>query len=152
MSILRNILGLDAKRASTSVNADNVYSKLTYDQKLAALNLMMAFGGSCSDSAEKINKINHIMASEAQMMGVSSTEFHSATSRFSEIKDMSDALKDANREALAKLFWAFYCIIATGKNIQAVHVLLIIYKDYGFSEQDCLSILENRTGKKINRL
>ena len=59
---------------------------------------------------------------------------------------MSDALIGADRGALEKLFWAFYCIVAAGKNEQAVRVLLAVYEDLGFSEQDCLNILNKRTG------
>ena len=56
------------------------------------------------------------------------------------MKGMSDALIGADRRALEKLFWAFYCIVAAGKNEQAVRVLLAVYEDLGFSEQDCLNI------------
>lgn len=150
MGIFRDLFGngspKTSKDNSAKENVDNVYSNLTYNQKLAAMNLMMAFGGSCSGTAQELSKINHIMTQEGRMLGVTTTEMHAATSRFSGMKGMSDALMGANREALEKLFWAFYCIIAAGKNEQAVRVLLAIYKDLGFSEQDCLNILNKRTG------
>ncbi len=133
-------------------NSYNVYSKLTHYQKLAAMNLMMAFGGSCSGSPQELSKINHIMSEEGRLLGVSGDEMHAATSRFSGMKGMSDALKDADKSALEKLFWAFYCITAVGKNSQAAQVLMVIYKDYGFSEQECISILEKHTGKKMGEL
>ena len=156
MGILRNLFGLGSKNgnnaSSTSESTSNVYSNLTYNQKLAAMNLMMAFGGSCSGSPQELSKINHIMKQEGEMLGISASEMHAATSRFSGMKEMSDALKGADRGALEKLFWAFYCIIAAGKNEQAVRVLLSIYEDYGFYDQDCLSILNKRTGINLEEL
>lgn len=156
MGILRDLFGLGSKNgnhaSSTSENTSNVYSNLNYNQKLAAMNLMMAFGGSCSGSPQELSKINHIMKQEGEMLGISASEMHAATSRFSGMKEMSDALKGADRGALEKLFWAFYCIIAAGKNEQAVRVLLSIYEDYGFSDQDCLSILNKRTGINLEEL
>ena len=44
--------------------SDNIYDNLTQRQKLAAMNLMVVFGGSCSGAEYELNKINHIMASE----------------------------------------------------------------------------------------
>lgn len=133
-------------------NTNNVYSKLTHYQKLAAMNLMMAFGGSCSGSPQELSKINYIMTEEGRLLGVSGEEMHASTSCFSGMKGMSDALKDADKSSLEKLFWAFYCIIAVGKNPQAAQVLMAIYKDYGFSERECISILEKHTGKKMGEL
>lgn len=155
MGLLKELFGhkhTKEQQDDSTTNNDNVYSKLTHYQKLAAMNLMMVFGGSCSGSPQELSKINHIMTQEGQMLGVSVAEMHAATSRFSGMKGMSDTLKGADRKALEKLFWAFYCIIAIGKDPQAAQVLMIIYKDYGFSEQDCIAILEKRSGKRISEL
>jgi hypothetical protein len=65
---------------------------------------------------------------------------------------MVNAIKGISRNALESLFWAYYCIVAVGKSAQAVQVLLGVYRELGFSEQDCISILENRTGKKLENL
>lgn len=128
---------------------ENIYDALTQKQKLAAMNLMSVFGGTCSGTEYELNKINHIMSSEGQLMGISSNEMRASASLFSGMEDMVNSLIGANREALKKLFWAFYCIITIGKSGQAVNVLLGAYKILGFSEQECISILENRTGKKL---
>ena len=56
---------------STNVsNSSNVYSYLTQRQKLAAMNLMTAFGGSCPGTLQNLDKINHIMSVEGGKMGV----------------------------------------------------------------------------------
>lgn len=86
------------------------------------------------------------MSVEGDKMGVSSTEMHHSSSRFSGMPAMVNALKGANRSALESLFWAYYCIVAVGKSAQAVQVLLGVYKQLGFSEHDCVSLLENCTG------
>lgn len=135
-----------------NANTDEIYSGLTRNQRLAALNLMMVFGGSCSGSPQEISKINHIMTEEGNRLGVTSEEMHAATSRFDGMNGMADALKGADRVALANLFWPFYCIIAVGKDEQAVRVLLAIYEDYGFSTQDCINILEKLSGRKLSSL
>ena len=71
---------------------------------------------------------------------------------FSGMPGMVNTLKGANRKALESLFWAYYCIIAVGKSAEAVQVLLGVYKDLGFSEQECITILETRTGRKLEDL
>ena len=130
----------------------NVYDNLTHKQKLAAMNLMVVFGGSCSGTEFELNKINHIMSSEGQSMGISGNEMRAGSVKFKGMEGMVDALIGANKQALEKLFWALYCIVAVGKSEQSVHVLLGVYKKLGFSEQDCLNILETRTGRKLSEL
>lgn len=132
--------------------SDNIYDNLTQRQKLAAMNLMVVFGGSCSGAEYELNKINHIMASEGQLMGISGNEMRVGHSLFNGMEGMVDALKGADHNALKKLFWAYYCIIAVGKSEQATHVLLRVYNEWGISEHECLNILESRTGKKLSDL
>lgn len=138
--------------SSNTSNSSNVYSSLTQRQKLAAMNLMTVFGGSCPGTSQNIDKINHIMSVEAGKMGVTGAEVHAAMDTFSGMVDMVNALKGANRIALESLFWAYYCIVAVGKSSQAVQVLLKVYEDWGFSEQECITLLENRTGRKLEDL
>ena len=135
------------KTAST-----NIYYNLTQKQKLAAMNLMVVFGGSCSGTEYELDKINHIMASEGQLMGISGNEMRAGASLFNGMEGMVNSLMGANRDALKKLFWAYYCIIAVGKSEQAVNVLLGVYNKWGISEQECINILESRTGRKLSDL
>lgn len=137
------------KKKKTSNNA---YDSLTQKQKLAAMNLMVVFGGTCSGSEYELNKINHIMSIEGQLMGISGNEMRTGASLFNGMEGMVNSLIGANREALKKLFWAYYCIIAVGKSEQAAHVLLGVYDKWGISEQECINILENRAGKRITDL
>lgn len=130
----------------------NIYDYLNRRQKLAAMNLMVVFGGSCSGTDYELSKINHIMASEGRMMGISGDEMRAGRSLFNGMQGMVEALVGANREALKKLFWAYYCIVAVGKSSQAANVLLGVYNRLGFSEQDCVNLLENYTGKKSSDL
>lgn len=123
------------------------YDALTWRQKLAAMNLMVVFGGACSGSPQELNKINHIMTVEGREMGVSGEQMRSAS--FSGMKDMVDTLKGSNRSALEKLLWPFYCIICLSQSLQAVQVLVNIYGEFGFSVQECASILERRAGRKV---
>ena len=92
------------------------------------------------------------MSVEGGKMGVTGAEVHAAMDTFSGMVDMVNALKGANRIALESLFWAYYCIVAVGKSSQAVQVLLKVYEDWGFSEQECITLLENRTGRKLEDL
>ena len=148
-SPVRKTIATSTPTASTTTN---VYSSLTQRQKLAAMNLMTVFGGSCPGTSQNIDKINHIMTVEGGKMGVSGAQVHAAMDSFSGMPGMVDALKGANRSALESLFWAYYCIVAVGKSAQAVQVLLGVYGQFGFSEKECLSILENRTGRKLEDL
>ncbi len=142
-----------AEKTVPQSSANNsVYSSLSQQQKMAAMGLMTVFGGSCSGTPQNIDKINHIMTVEGGKMGVSGAQVHAAYDTFSGMHDMVNTLKGVNRSALESLFWAYYCIVAVGKSAQAVQVLLGVYKDLGFSEQECISILENRTGKRVGDL
>lgn len=132
--------------------SSNIYDTLTQKQKLAAMNLMVVFGGSCSGTEYELDKINHIMASEGQLMGISGNEMRAGASLFSGMEGMVNSLIGANRDALKKLFWAYYCIIAVGKSEQAANVLLSVYNKWGISEQECINILESRTGRKLSDL
>lgn len=130
-----------------SATPTSPYDALTFKQKLAAMNLMVVFGGACSGAPHELNKINHIMTVEGREMGVSGEQMRSAS--FSGMKDMVDNLKGSNRVALEKLLWPFYCIICLSQSIQAVQVLINIYCELGFSYQECASILEKRAGRKV---
>lgn len=138
------------QKTSTRLTQDLAYSKLTQNQKLAALNLMLVFGGSCSGTPAELSKINHIMTKESEKMGVTSAQFQSSTSMFSGMKHMADTLIGADRKALSELFWAYYCIVAVGQKEEAIHVLMSIYRDYGFTENDCVAILERKSGRRLS--
>lgn len=140
------------KPTPTSSASSSVYSPLSQRQKFAAMNLMKVFGSTCPCIPQNLDKIDHIMSVEAGKMEVSSAQIHEAWDTFSGMPDMVNTLKGANRCALESLFWAYYCIVAVGKSAQAVQVLLGVYGQLGFSEHECLSILENRTGRKFEDL
>lgn len=137
------------QKKSTGLTQNLAYSKLTQNQRLAALNLMLVFGGSCSGTPAELSKINHIMTKESEKMGITSALFHSSTSMFSGMKLMADTLIGADRKALSELFWAFYCIAAVGHQEEAIRVLMSIYRDYGFTENDCVAILERKSGRRL---
>lgn len=129
------------------------YKTLTQRQKLAALNLMKCFGaGSCPCSSEYTQKINHILIVMADKMGISWLEYKTSSNMFSSMEDMVSCLKGANKIALENIFMGIYCIVALGKSKEAVCVLLQIFSQLGFREQDCISILESKTGVKIEDL
>ena len=130
---------------SLSTANNSIYTSLSQRQKLAAMDLMKIFGSTSPC-------INHIMSVEAGKMGVSNSQIHAAWDTFSGMPDMVNTLKGANRSALESLFWAYYCIVAVGKSAQAVQVLLGVYRDLGFSEQECVDFLERRTGIKLDEL
>ena len=138
------------QKKNTAPVQNSAYSKLTQNQKLAALNLMMVLGGSCTGTPAELSKINHIMTKESEKMGITSAQFHASNTMFSSMKHMADTLKAADKDALAELFWAYYCIAAVGQKEEAVHVLMSIYRDYGFTENDCVAILERKSGRRIS--
>lgn len=148
-SSIRNERSTIPKTTAPSVVAE--YSSLTRRQKLAALNLMFCFGcSSCSNNFEHVPKVDHILVSECKRMGILKSELTASTNMFSDMPDMVDNLRGVDEVALEKIFIAIYCIIAIGKSEEAVRALLAIYEQLGFSEQDCLSILEKSTGVKVS--
>lgn len=89
------------------------------------------------------------MTVTSEKMGISLGEYQASSSLFSNMTDMVNELKGANRKALESIFMAIYCIIAIGKSKEAVCVLLQIFSQLGFMEQDCISILESKTGVRL---
>ena len=137
---LRNLF----KKSSQS---SSPYEALTGTQKLAAMKLMVVFGGACPGTSQILNKINHIMTVEGGEMGVSGDQVRAAS--FTDMKDMVEKLKDANRVALEKLLWPFYSIVCLSNSLQAVQVLINVYAELGFSAQECANILEKKAGRKV---
>lgn len=82
-------------------------------------------------------------------MDVSVASFKASHSQFSGMWDMVNALKGSNRQALERLFFAFYCIVAVGESVEAANILINVYGKLGFTELECFSILEKMTGKKL---
>lgn len=137
------------KDIAMELSSKNPYDYLSLKQKYAALNLMSIFGaGATSGTAQEIKKVNHIISSEALMMDVSVASFKASHSQFSGMWDMVNALKGSNRQALERLFFAFYCIVAVGESVEAANILINVYCKLGFTELECFSILEKMTGKK----
>lgn len=136
--------------SSQPPSVHKVYSSMSFRQKVAAMNLMTFFGGSCSGNPQEINKINHIMTVSGREMGISEDEVHAGWSNFSGMEDMVNAIKDVDRSALERLFWSYFCIVGVGKSPEAVQMLLGVYRKLGFTEEECISILEKISGKKLS--
>lgn len=130
----------------------NVFDSLTQREKLAALNLMVVFGGSSSGTPLELDRINRIISEEAALMKISPQEMHNGFNLFSGMDDMIDNIKKINKRALERLFWAYYRIFAASRSEQGVFVLMKIYRNLGFSEVDCVNILEQRTGERLSHL
>ena len=128
----------------------NVYDELTQREKLAALNLMVVFGGSGSGNIIELKRINSIISEEAKIMRVPPYEMH--IQQFSGMVDMIESIKNINKNALERLFWAYYRIFAACKSKEGILVLWKIYNELGFSESDCVKILEEKTGRKLSDL
>ena len=124
--------------------SQNIYYPLSQIQRLAALHLMQLLGSSCSGTEQDLCKINHIIKTEMQNMSISAN--HLSLCTFNDIKEITDELKGADRLCLESIFWACYCIVSVGKSKEAVQLLISCYEEIGFNEQECLSILEKRTG------
>lgn len=142
-------------KSESSINSSipkTVYSSLSHRQKIAAMNIMNIFGNYSQEALLFQDKICHIMDCEGLKMGVSCSEAFNYVNTFSGMRDMVRTLKGSNREALENLFFAYYCIIATYKSENAIKVLMNVYHDLGFSELECVEILEQATGIKKEML
>lgn len=126
------------------------YESLTLNQKLAAMSLMMFIGDFGTNISFKLKNISHIMSVEGQKMGISVYEIRKAHSMFPEMRDSVNALKGVNKNALENLFWACYSITIFGGAKKAVPVLMNIYSEFGFSEEERLRLMGRRE-KVINQ-
>lgn len=85
-------------------------------------------------------------------MNVTFELVRASRSQFSGMRGMVDAIKGANRKALEQIFFVLYCIVAVGASVEAAHILFNVYGELGFTEQECIAILEKMTGKKQSDL
>ena len=121
----------------------DLYSGMTMKQKAAAMNIMTILGGSCPGTPSNISKINQIMTIAGRSMQITGNQYKSYTDSFGGIKGMINELKNVNDRAIMdSLFLSFFSIVSIGKSEQAMTVLLGIYSEFGYSEDDCLEILQ----------
>lgn len=119
-----------------------LYSGLTMRQKAAAMNLMMVLGGSCPPTPSCISEVNKIMTIAGRSMQISGAEYKSYTDSFGSIKGMVNELKGIkDKGVMDSLFLSFFSIVSVGKSEQALAALLNIYSEFGYSEDDCMEIL-----------
>lgn len=121
----------------------DLYSGITMKQKAAAMNLMMVLGGSCPPTPACISEINKIMTFAGQSMGISGAEYKSYTDSFGGVRGMINELKSIHdKGVLDSLFLSFFSVVSVAKSEQALTALLNIYSEFGYTEEDCLEIIE----------
>ena len=81
---------VDANSAESSLE---VYSSLTVEQKLAAMNLMTVLGGSCDGSSSQISKINNIMTENSKNLGLTLGQFNLSRQRFTSLESAQVHIK-----------------------------------------------------------
>ena len=112
-------------------------------QKAAAMNLMMVLGGACPPTPACISEVNKIMTFAGRSMGISGAEYKSYTDSFGGVKGMINELKTVqDKGAMDSLFLSFFSVVSVAKSEQAMAALLNIYSEFGYSEEDCLEIIE----------
>jgi len=121
----------------------NLYSGMTMRQKAAAMNLMMVLGGSCPPTPSCISEVNKIMTFAGHSMQITGPQYKSYTESFGNVRGMIEELKSIqNKGVMDALFLSFFSIVSVGKSEQALTVLLNIYSEFGYSEDDCLKIIK----------
>lgn len=121
----------------------DLYSGMTMRQKAAAMNLMMVLGGSCPPTPACVSEINKIMTIAGRSMGISGAEYKSYTDSFGGVWGMIDELKEiGDKGVMDSLFLSFFSIVSVGKSEQGLIALLNIYSKFGYTEDDCLEIVE----------
>ena len=121
-----------------------VYSSLTVDQKLAALNFMKALGAFCDGSEVQISRINNIMTNASKDFGISLGRYNLSSQKYDTLKSMTDVLNTiSDQAAMDSLLILFFRVIAVTKSSKGASVLFKIFEQFGYSESRCFSLLEN---------
>ena len=132
---------VDANSAESSLE---VYSSLTVEQKLAAMNLMTVLGGSCDGSSSQISKINNIMTENSKNLGLTLGQFNLSRQRFTSLESMLEVLKTVdNKPAMDALLVQFFRIIAVNRSTEGGLFLMGIYEKLGYTEDQFTKVLEN---------
>lgn len=132
-----------------SVNGLYVNLNLDFNQKLAAMTLMKTFGGTCAPTKDNLAKINHIMTVVGTGMCMSPQECSKGYDAFPTMVDSVNALKGADRHALGNIFWALFCIVQCSNDLHALQCLITVYSELGFTQEDCIKIIERISGRNI---
>lgn len=120
-----------------------LYADMTLRQKAAAMNLMVVLAGSCPPNPSCISQINKIMGMAANNMQISANQYKSLRDSFGGVQGMIDELKGVhNKGALDTIFLSLFSVVSVGKSEQAMQALLNIYSQLGYSEDDCLEIVQ----------
>lgn len=120
-----------------------LYSDMTLRQKAAAMNLMFVLAGSCPPNPSCISQIDKIMGMAANNMQISANQYKSLRDSFGGVQGMIDELKGVhNKGALDTIFLSLFSVVSVGRSEQAMQALLNIYSQLGYSEDDCLEIVQ----------
>lgn len=133
----------NAKKYEVPDVVKELYSDMTIRQKAAAMNLMFVLAGSCPPNPSCISQIDKIMGMAANGMQISAQQYKSLRDSFGGVQGMVDELKGVhNKGALDSIFLSLFSVVSVGKSEQAMQALLNIYSQLGYSEDDCLEIVE----------
>lgn len=118
-----------------------VYDAMTKEQKLASMRLMWLFGGTVTPTPEAIQRVNLIMAFEGKAMGISREDLDKY--EHNDIRELSQIIQSiSSKAATDSLLLAFFNIIQLGKEESALFVLFKIYEGLGYSEEECIAIIQ----------
>jgi len=122
---------------------NDLYSGMTLKQKAAAMNLMMVLAGAGPNTPAYIAEINKLMSMAGSYMQITGEQYKSYTSYFGDYRGMVNELKGVNNRAIYdSLFLSFFSIISVAKSEQALNVLLSIYSEFGYTEEDCYNVIQ----------
>lgn len=126
-----------------SQEVKDLYSVMTVRQKAAAMNLMWLLGAFCHQKRECVSEINKITTIAERSMGISKATYRSYRESLGDFKDITNELKNIRDKCVMDyLFLSFYSVVSVSKSKQAMAVLLKIYSECGYTEDDCLEILK----------
>ena len=133
-----------APHTNPTIDAVNgLYSGMTLRQKAAVMNLMMALAGAGPDTPEYIAQINKLMSIEGAYLQITSEQYKSYTESFGGLEGLVNELKGIHdKSILETLFLSFFSIVAESKSERALVILLHVYSELGFSEEDCYKIIQ----------
>lgn len=122
----------------------DMFSGMTVRQKSAVLDLMSLLAGFGPGTFAYISKINHLMKIASNNMHISANEYKKYKHSFFENQNgLVTELKSINDKAVLDcLFLSFFSVVSETKSEQAVSALLKIYSQLGYTEDDCLHILQ----------
>lgn len=119
------------------------YGDVTLEQKLASAQLLKIFGATCNGSAGQIHQVSDIVGSYCGLMNISANQVRDSQQQFDSMDKIIDVLSSVkNKGFMDQLLYSCFCVVSINKSEQGANVLSAIFGKFGYSDDDCVEVIQ----------